>query len=111
MNPNKIIIELPKSDGFHTTDDRHTAEIAQRRIRSYLNDPGGIPGCTVQIASEGVLPLVEAYKALLNIHMDTLLVHGPQVAQGVALAVKTVHDLLPPEYKNTVAVRVIKEIP
>lgn len=66
---------------------------------------------TGEMPKPDVLPLVEAYKALLNLHMDTLLVHGPQVAQGVALAVKTVHDLLPPEYKNTVAVSVIKETP
>jgi hypothetical protein len=35
------------------------------------------------------------YKRLCDMHMDTLLLHGSQVAQGLALAIKEVHALLP----------------
>jgi hypothetical protein len=42
--------------------------------------------------------------------MDTLLKHGGPVAQGVSLAVKAIHDLLPVEEKN-VAIQDFAERP
>lgn len=41
--------------------------------------------------------LVAAYRQLLDMHMDTLLTHGPQVAQGLALAITKLAPLLPAE--------------
>jgi hypothetical protein len=35
------------------------------------------------------------YAKLLDMHTDALLLHGGQVSQGVALAIKEVHNLLP----------------
>lgn len=37
------------------------------------------------------------YKKLCGMHMDTVLMHGAQVGQGLALAIKEVHALLPEE--------------
>jgi hypothetical protein len=35
------------------------------------------------------------YKRLCDMHMGVMLTHGGQVAAGLALAIKEVHDLLP----------------
>lgn len=48
-NAYRIVVELPKSDGFHTKGDRHLAEIVDRRLRVHLSEPHGISGCTVRI--------------------------------------------------------------
>jgi hypothetical protein len=39
--------------------------------------------------------LLTAYQRLLDLHMDALLTHGPQVAQGLALAIGEIHSMLP----------------
>jgi hypothetical protein len=40
-------------------------------------------------------PIQQLYKRLLNLHLRALLVHGPEVAQGVALAVREAVDVMP----------------
>ena len=113
MNPYKLIIELPKSDGFHTHDNLHLATTVKRRVEASLATPGAIEGCTVTYskepqkqpspaASETLTQdaLVRLYKRLCDMHMDTVLTHGAQVGQGLALAIKEVHQLLPADVKQ-----------
>lgn len=40
-------------------------------------------------------PLQQAYMRLLDLHTVSLLKHGPEVSQGVALAIKEVLTLMP----------------
>jgi hypothetical protein len=97
VNPNKIIIDLPESDGFHTTNDRALAEITCNRVQAYLSEPGGIPGCTVKVdpCAESLPALRQVYDRLLDMHMDALLTYGPGVAQGLALAITTIYNMAP----------------
>lgn len=39
-NEYRLIVELPKSDRFHTTDDRHLASIVEAVVRRALRDHG-----------------------------------------------------------------------
>lgn len=48
-NPYVIVIELPKSDGFHTKGDRHLADTVQRRVQAFLDEPHGVGRCTTWI--------------------------------------------------------------
>jgi hypothetical protein len=48
-NRYQIVIDLPKSDGFHTQGDLHLAEIVKRRIQDFLDDPVQIEGCTAHV--------------------------------------------------------------
>ena len=104
MNPYKIRIDLPDSDGFHTRDNRHVAEIVQDRVQGFLDrdEVMGYPGCTVLAVSDGdPLPsILTAYDRLLSLHTEALLKHGPQVAQGLALAISTMNAMLPDSEKN-----------
>lgn len=54
-NAFQVVIELPRSDGFHTVNDRHIARIVQDRVRDFLNGPGGLTSgaCTVRIEPAG----------------------------------------------------------
>lgn len=49
MNKYRLVIELPKSDGFHTRDDRHLAEIVRHEVAEVITGPTGITGCTIRI--------------------------------------------------------------
>jgi hypothetical protein len=42
-NRYRIIVELPKSDGFHTQGDLHLAEILVTRLREFLADSTNVP--------------------------------------------------------------------
>lgn len=99
MNPYKIIVELPDSDGFHTTSNQHLAECALRDVQRSLTEHPNIKGCTARIdpTAESIPALRQVYDRLLGMHMDTLLVHGAQVAQGLALAITTIHKMAPDE--------------
>lgn len=50
-NSYRLEIELPKSNHFSTRDDRHLAEILQRRVQDFLDldRAMGFPGCTVRL--------------------------------------------------------------
>ncbi len=39
----EVVIRLPKSDGFHTRDDKHLANIARDRIEEALMGSGIMP--------------------------------------------------------------------
>jgi hypothetical protein len=54
VNQYELIIKLPKSDRFHTRDDRHLAEILQARVQEFLDTDlaMGYPGCAVRITKE-----------------------------------------------------------
>lgn len=45
-------------------------------------------------------PLQVAYQRLLDLHTEALLKHGAGVAQGVALAVKAVLNLMPADERQ-----------
>jgi hypothetical protein len=50
----ELVVDLPKSDGFHTQGDLHLAEIVKARMQKFLDgDPAfGYPGCTVRITAK-----------------------------------------------------------
>lgn len=96
MNPNKIIIDLPADDAWPNS----TADLVRSRVQQTLDARGGIPGCTARITQEDA-PLQRIYKTLLDMHMDTLMIHGPQVAQGLALAVSTIAKMYPEVQEDT----------
>lgn len=39
-NGYRLEIELPKSDGFHTRDDRHLAQLAAKMVQELLTEKG-----------------------------------------------------------------------
>lgn len=51
-NAHVIVVELPKSDGFHTRDDLHLAKIAQDQIETALDGSFNSGKCTVRIAGK-----------------------------------------------------------
>lgn len=55
----------------------------------------------VAAASGAEAPALRAlYMKLCDMHMDAVLTHGAQVGQGLAMAIKEVHDLLPEEARH-----------
>lgn len=51
-NRYKIEIELPSSDGFHTQGDLYLAEVVQRRVQEFRDDPVQIEDCTAHVMME-----------------------------------------------------------
>ncbi len=53
-NEFEVVIQLPKSDGFHTKGDLHLAQIVQDRITRFLADelPTARPGGATVIVRE-----------------------------------------------------------
>lgn len=47
-----LVVELPKSDGFHTRDDLHLAKIAQDQTETALDGSFNSGKCTVRIAGK-----------------------------------------------------------
>lgn len=53
--------------------------------------------------------LADFYQQLCHLHTDVLLKHGGQVAQGLAIAVKAVQELIPEEKKQAAVERFAQE--
>lgn len=108
-SPYTVVINLPSSDDTPAKDAQQVADHVQRHVQDFLDrDPvRGFPGCNVGVWQDATptdtdpLPsILTAYDRLLSLHMDTLLKHGPQVAQGLALAISTMNEMLPDSEKN-----------
>jgi hypothetical protein len=85
-NPRRIIIDLPED----TDQDRSMAIL--RAVTDAL-DPW--PNTLAYREHPGTSQLQRAYQKLLDMHQDTLLTHGGQVAQGLALAIATIAKMYP----------------
>jgi hypothetical protein len=101
-NTYRLVVELPKSDGVHTHDDLHLATTVKRRLEAVLAEPGSVAGCAVEYDRapkdnpEETSALIQTlYKRLLSLHLNALLTHGPEVAQGIGLAVREAVAVLP----------------
>lgn len=89
---NKIIIELLES-----TD----VDGIRNRVETLLED-NGVPVIDVRLdPADTSSQLKQVYERLIGMHMDTLLTHGAQVAQGLALAIVTIAQMYPEVQEKT----------